>query len=116
MEEILLFLKNHWDLIIEVVLALVTFILVLLKGKINVLENPSITSDILSKLPLWINKAEVRYGSGNGSKKFNCVLDQVIRYVAVTYGLSSDAFYIFYGKTIKTYIEEILSTPKKKED
>lgn len=116
MDEVINFLKNHWDLVLDVVLVLVSFILVLLKGKIKIKENSSVFAEVLELIPEWIKDAEKTYGSGNGSKKLNDVLNTCFEYISDATGFPIASVKLFYGLRIKSIIEEILSTPKKKED
>lgn len=104
------FLKTHYELIISCLFLLISFILALFrkKSKFNLMDE--IKSFILSVLPEIINSVET---DGNGETKLLLVLKEIQLLLVKKYN-----FYDF--DSIQNFviesIENILSTPKKKED
>ena len=105
------FLFAYYKEIIVVAVFILEFVssLILLIKKSK--KEPSTTSIFLAALPDLINKAEIVFGSGNGDKKKQYVIDAITRIMA-GYGLDEDKILM---KKINSQIECILSTPTKKE-
>lgn len=69
---------------------------------------------LITKLPAFINDAEEK-GFISGKSKLSYVLQLSICHVATLLNISTEEASRTYGNTIETYIENILSTPQKKE-
>lgn len=102
------FIKNHYEMILSILLVFVSFIFAIIKKKpvFNLIDE--IKVKILEFLPKLIAAVEV---PGNGSTKKNLVLKEVQIFLAKEYG-----FYDFdkVEGFISKAIEDILSTPTKK--
>lgn len=104
------FIKNHYELIGSIILVLISFILTLVKKKPSFNLIDSIKSYVLEILPKLINQVEV---PGKGSTKKNLVLKLIAVELAKKFN-----FYDFASLEawISEQLENILSTPSKKED
>lgn len=102
------FIKTHFDLIINCLLALIILVLTLIKKKPVFNQIDQIKSYILEKLPGLINKFEQ---PGNGDKKKALVLNVIKLLLAQEFN-----FYDFSSieNFVSDAIEDILSTPIKK--
>lgn len=104
------FIKNHYELIISFFLVLFSFILTLVKKKPSINLIDSIKAYIVEILPILINKVEC---PGNGSTKKNLVLKLIQEAIVKKFN-----FYDFASieQWCSEQLENILSTPSKKED
>lgn len=104
------FIKNHYELIISIILVLLSFILTLVKKKPSINLIDAIKSYILEILPDLIKNVE---RPGCGSTKRNLVLKLLQESIAKKFN-----FYDFASieQWCSDQLENILSTPKKKED
>ncbi len=94
---------------VSVVIEFVFFIVALIKKS---KKQTPITLDLLELVPKYIAAAEKILGSGKGEKKRDFVLDELSKIFFNYTGHSMDeATFKFLSKAI----EEILSTPQKKE-
>lgn len=104
------FIKNHYELIGSIVLVLISFILTLVKKKPSFNLIDSIKTYISENLPIWIISVEC---PGKGAIKKDLVLKLIKETVAKKFG-----FYNFSSieEWCSLQLENILSTPSKKED
>ena len=108
--ELLHFVKNHYELIISILLVLLSFILTLVKKKPSINLIDTIKEFILELLPTLIKTVEK---PGQGSTKRNLVLKLIQEAVAKKFN-----FYDFASieQWCSDQLEHILSTPSKKEE
>lgn len=104
------FIKNHYELIGSIILVLISFILTLVKKKPSFNLMDSIKNYILEMLPIWIISVEC---TGKGSLKKDLVLNLIKEAIAKKF-----SFYNFSSieEWCSNQVENILSTPSKKED
>lgn len=104
------FIKNHYELIAAVVLVLVSIILTIIKKKPVLNKIDEVKAYILEALPGIIKEVEC---PGHGIDKKLLVLNSIKLLIATKYN-----FYDF--ESLKMFvseaIENILSTPTKKEE
>lgn len=115
MEEFLTFLRDYWQVMLYIILFLVALIFALIKGKKQGLSiSDIILGFILDQVPAWINSAED--GHATGPEKRARVLDAALQFASKQLGrdlTEQESSYIVSHVSVK--IEEILSTPQKKE-
>lgn len=105
------FIVENWRLIIEIISLIVVVIFFFLKKKPYKVVD-AIPDMIYFVLPSAINRAEKIYGSGDGETKRNFVINVVIDYIHDRW---PDVNAYDYYDFISARLEDILSTPKKKE-
>ena len=115
MENFIAFLRDNWKFLVEISIPLVSLIVLCFvkKTKINIPE--SVQTILCEQIPLWIIDAEAEFGAGNGEKKLKAVFTKAIGYLVSQLGLSSEQVIKVYGDFIVDFIEDVLSTPSKKE-
>lgn len=96
------FIFNYWQIIVFAAISILEIIILFCKKGIKV---DTIKEEILRLLPFGIAIAEQMFGSGNGSKKLDFVLDYIKSILKLD--SSEDEFII-------RSIEAILATPAKK--
>lgn len=115
LEEIKNFILANWQFLISAILLIATFIVALIKGlKKGLSISDIILGFILDQIPLWINEAE-KVG-GTGEEKRVMVLNNALNLAAKELGrqlTEQEAALIISHSSTK--IEEVLSTPQKKE-
>ena len=108
MMEIINFLKEHYQLIIEIASFIITVLILVLKKRPVFNTMDEIKEDVLEVLPSLISSVE---SPGNGQEKLSTVLSLVKSYIAKKYQFTE-------FEKIETFvvnaIESILSTPSKK--
>lgn len=113
MEVVLDFLRQYWKYILVAccfVVEMTLTIISLCKKKIKVADE---LSTVLLQLPQFINDAE---STGlAGEEKLALVFRKCLEFLELSTGLSVSALAAKYGDYIVAAIENILSTPKKKE-
>lgn len=99
------FLRENWQFISTAIIGILTIILAIVKKKpITEIIDNSAYKDLI----LLVNEAESKFGAGNGSKK----LDYVLSAFCSVKGITKDSWnYV----SIKNLVENILSTPERKE-
>ena len=113
MNEFLLFLKEHWRILAEIAVALIVILVTIFKKKVKFID--VVKEVILEVLPSAINKVEQKFGSGHGTEKLVYVCELVQTYICQKYGLSEEVVVRLYHSFIRENVEDILSTPTKKE-
>lgn len=108
------FLTQYWKLIAAGVLIIFDLVVVLLNCRKPVKVFDSVHQSILKVLPSLINAAEGSYVSGHGQDKLSMVKELVYNYLVNVYGISVKEA-IKYEGFIEKNVEEILSTPRKKD-
>lgn len=115
MEELKSFLLQNWQFILTVILLVATFIAALIKGlKKGLSISDILLGYLLDQVPTWINSAE---SSGmSGQEKRIQVLNNALVYASKQLGraLSEQESAVIVSH-VSQKIEEILSTPQKKE-
>lgn len=115
MEGFVVFLRDNWKFIVEILLLVISVIICLLKRtKINI--PGSVVGDLLANIPGWINDAEDQIGSGKGQEKLKYVFSKCVEFLSKAMDLSTTDIIRCYGETLILNIESILSTPQKKGD
>lgn len=105
------FLRRNWKWFLPLCVDLVVFLVLLLKKKVKVVD---VFSMVLTKLPVFINRAEELYS--NGDDKLKYVLSCAVSLLAAENGSNVTDILEKYGDLLINAIEEILSTPHKKGD
>lgn len=115
MENFVAFLRDNWKFLVEIFIPLVSLIILCFvkKTKINIPE--SVQSLLCTQIPLWIMDAEAEFGAGNGEKKLKEVFTKAVAFLVKELGVSSSEVIRCSGDWIVAFIEDILSTPSKKE-
>ena len=115
MENFVAFLRDNWKFLVEVSIPLVSLIVLCFvkKTKINIPE--SVQTLLCTQIPLWIVDAEAEFGSGHGQEKLKEVFTKAVTFLVNELGISSSEVMRCYGDCIVNFIEDILSTPSKKE-
>ena len=115
MEELKNFLLQNWQFVLTVALLIATFIIALIKGlKKGLSISDILLGYLLDQVPMWINTAE---GTGmTGEEKRVQVLNSALTYASKQLGrkLTEQEAALIVAH-VSTKIEEILSTPQKKE-
>ncbi len=115
MEEFVVFLRDNWKFLVEILLLVISVIICLVKRtKINI--PGSVISDLLIKIPSWINEAEQEIGVGKGQEKLKYVFSKAVDFLHEVMDLSTADIIRYYGENLICSIEDILSTPQKKGD
>ena len=115
LEEIKNFILAYWQFLISVILLLATFIVALIKGlKKGLSISDIILGFVLDQVPMWINDAEST--NLTGEEKRIQVLNKAIQFTSKQLGRKlSEQESSLIATHVSTKIEEILSTPQKKE-
>lgn len=115
MEELKVFLLANWSLIASILLFCVAVIVTILKGKKKGLSITDILLGfVLDAVPHWINVAEA--SGGTGDQKRIMVLNQALTLTAKELGRQlTEQESALIVSHVSTKIEEVLSTPQKKE-
>lgn len=104
------FLLKHYELIILFVVAIINLIVLICKKKVKV---NNVLFKLLEQLPGYINKAEELYDKGD--KKFSYVFNCAVRYLISITDLTAQEVIAKYSGNINDAIENILTTPQKKQ-
>lgn len=107
------FLLNHYLELSYIIISLVSLIVVLLK-KVNVESIDTVFEQLLLRLPRMIDGAEKTGLSG--PEKKDIVVSVAVQWLCDLTGRSRTEILDCYVSKIEDAIEEILSTPKKKEN
>lgn len=102
------FIKDHYELIVSIVLVLVSLILQLLKKKPIINKMAEIKARILEVLPLIIDSVEV---TGQGSTKKVLVLKEIQLLIAKEFKVFD---FDLFADFVSDAIENILACPQKK--
>lgn len=106
------FLRQYWKIILEAVLVLISFIILIIRIKNKKVDMKPFLLDVVEWLPTFINSAE---DSGlSGSEKYSAVLEAALKRLSTLTNLPLDEI-ARYASYFDDIIEEILSTPQKKE-
>ena len=106
------FLLVYWKLIVLVALIVINIV-------ISLLRRPKVIDTIIDTIneyvPTAIIAAEKAIGPGNGSSKLNYAVNNVLNYLNFRFNIDG---YVLerYKKYIVIEIENVLSTPQKKEE
>ena len=104
------FFLSYWREVLEVVVLLTTLILWIIRKKpVNIID--TCKELICLVLPAFIREAETLFT--NGKEKLDFVIDKTVKFLQSSYPdikMTSDVL-----KFIKDQVENILSTPVKKE-
>lgn len=111
MKEIIDFIVKYWREIASLVVLLISVLIQLVKKKPVLNKLDEIKEDVLEILPILINKVEE---PGNGQRKKNAVLQLVKQYMKKRWCLKDCPEWLELW--VDDSIENILSTPTKKED
>lgn len=117
MQQILDFIKDYGSIIISIVGFLISAIIVIIsfiknKGDINKMKDDKYLVMVLDMLPSVIKQAEIAFT--NGTDKYTYVMTYCLDFLT-SLGLSKDEAKAKYSLIIDKKLEEILSTPQKKE-
>lgn len=105
------FIVSYWYVIVELVFAIVSLVLLILKKtKIKLIDTP--WEKLIQKLPEIISKAETVSSVGHEKKSF--VLGVAYAFLSDLTGKSIEQVSYDYKERISAAIEAILSTPQKK--
>lgn len=110
MEQIFTWCLNHWQLLLQLVISIVTFVILLFQKKVKVEDA---MAGLLISLPDYIKDAEK--SGATGTQKFVIVFQKCLTYLSFATGDSLDVVSACYATQINEAIENILSTPQKKE-
>lgn len=108
------FLQQNWQYLLSAFIAILTLIAALIRKKPSSSLFSEVMLDVLTELPGLINRVEC---AGNGKEKKAIVLDTAIELFEKRIGrdLTGDELKAA-SLEISADIEEILSTPTKKEE
>lgn len=112
MDIVIEFLKDNWRFVAEIVLTVIVLLVSLLRKKVKF--NADGLNKVIGLLPGLINEAEKVYGSGNGDIKFKFVFAHAFTELQKYYPDEVIKAHNF-SLVLVSAIENILSTPKKKE-
>lgn len=107
------FICDNWQLILIIVLNLFALIISAFRKKVKVVD--SVWAICLRNLPHLIRIAEDKVGPGNGREKREMVFDSIINLIVSITDLTALEAVDKYGAAIYSAIENILTTPQKKE-
>lgn len=109
MKNVLDFIIQYREILVSLLLCLLTFLIQFLRKKPVINQVDTILLCVLEKLPQFINSVESAKG---GELKKVLVLESVKEYVKSEFSVNlPDSFIAFIG----SHVENILSTPQKKE-
>lgn len=108
------FIKEYKDLILSLLSFIcLIFSIIFYEIKNKKLNSSNIFNDLLQVLPNFIKTSEKI--SSSSDDKLSFCLNLAVNFLSSKTGLSSNAILEKYGDFIINSIEEILSTPQKKE-
>lgn len=110
MDVFLDFLVNHYRVLILLVLNLIYFIILFCKKKVKI---DDISKQVLMLIPEFINIAEVKFQ--DGAEKYSYVFNRCIELLHTLTHRSAASLTEEYTAFIDSAIENVLSTPQKKE-
>lgn len=113
MTEILNFIEANWLELAKALVLLIILIATLIKKKSKVID--TIKGYVLEILPELINKAEDKFGAGNGASKLDYVVETLEAVLSREYGLTQTQLYLYKG-FFKKSVKAIMSTPKQKKE
>ena len=103
------FLHDHWQVILSIFLLILSVVVSLIKKKPVYNTMDKILLSVYEQLPVFISLVEK---DGHGSEKLQTVLALVKTYVLDKYGFNN---FDVIKSQVTAYIEDILTTPQKKE-
>ena len=106
------FLLKYWQYIVYCLAYLILLIISLIRKKVNV-KVDDIFSTVLMVLPNYIKEAENKFTAG--PEKFSYVFNRCVDLLLLLTGDSKEDIIAKYTHKIHISIENILSTPEKKE-
>lgn len=109
------FILENWKFLLEIFLLVLSFFLLLLKKKAKIVIDDKVLASLFREIPVWISEAEDIYSSGNGENKFLFVCNKALQYIADSLSISIKEIPGSLILEIKEMIEDVLSTPIKKE-
>lgn len=117
MKEFIKFCLEHIEIIFSVISCLVSFIVFIIalikyKGDTKKMKDDKFLIMVLDMLPSVIKQAELAFT--NGADKYTYVMTYCLDFLN-SLGLSKDEAKAKYSLIIDKKLEEILSTPQKKE-
>lgn len=104
------FVCDHYHAIIELVLLISVLFVTIFKKKVNI---NSVFEEVLGMLPYFIVEAESKFTSGQD--KFGYVFNRCIDLIQCLTHQDKSKILDEYTAIINTAIENILTTPQKKE-
>lgn len=110
---ILDFIVDNWYYLLSILILLLSFIISIVRKRVNSNLVDSVKSSLLELLPSFISLAEVSEVPGEDKKNFviNLALDRISSLLGCKL---SDADKSYWVSFISTSLESILSTPQKK--
>lgn len=115
MEKFIDWFVNNLPISIILVICVLSLVLIILILSKLCFKNSKALLSLLSQLPTFINDAEIK-GFTSGEGKLTYVLQCSLSYLMALTGKSAEAVSKKYLDLVKSYIENILSTPQKKGD
>lgn len=109
------FMLENWKFLLEIFLLVLSFVLLFLKKKAKIVVDDKVLGYMFREIPIWIKEAEDLYSSGNGENKFLYVCNKALQYIADSLSISIKDIPGSMVLEIKDMIEDVLSTPIKKE-
>lgn len=109
MKEFLEFILDHKIELIELVIALASLLILILRKKVKIQD---VFAGYLLALPGFIREAENEGASGEA--KYRMVFSRSINYLMTVTGYSLEEVTKLYSAKIDESIEDILNTPQKK--
>lgn len=114
MNFVIQFIENHWQLLCELLISLVTLIILCAKKQVKVTD--SNFASLLLKLPSFIKEAEDSHPeASSGKAKLVYVFQLAVKYLCEITNYDQNKVIATYGAAIYDAVESILSTPTKKE-
>lgn len=115
MENILIFLRDNWKFLVEILVPLVSLVILCLVRKTKINIPSGVVNVMWTMIPTWIKDAEIVFGAGHGDEKLKFVIKTACDFISNECGLSNKSICDIYANGIIEQVEAILSTPKKKE-
>lgn len=110
MSEFLNFIRDHYHVLIDLVLWICVLLVTLLRKKVKIKDD---FSSVLLVLPDLIKLAEEKFSVG--SEKYSFVFNKCVEMLASLSHRSKESVICDYTGEIDAAIENILATPQKKE-
>ena len=110
MNEVLTFIKEHWRILTVLVINLVLLIVSLFRKKVKIED---VFKSVLLVLPEYISLAEKNFKEG--PEKYSFVFNKCVSLLCTLTHKNSGLIIDEYASDINAAIENILSTPQKKE-
>lgn len=109
------FLVDNWSSLLSIIISIIVFIIALVKKRpVSNLWDREI-NDLMFMIPSFIQEAETKFQYGEDKMKF--VLNKIESYLnCIIVPEEQKADRDAYLSIFKSYIENILSTPRKKKD